>query len=63
MLYRITYHFLDLPNTVKELVETFRCLDNRSLPLSLRCDFKADCLHGDDEENCPGEINTFIYSQ
>nr|CAD7432227.1 unnamed protein product [Timema monikensis] len=28
------------------------CRDNRTLPSSLRCDFKRDCLHGEDEEGC-----------
>ncbi|KAL1129017.1 hypothetical protein AAG570_013549, partial [Ranatra chinensis] len=32
---------------------SFRCLDNRTLPGSLKCDRKYDCLHGDDEVDCP----------
>ncbi|XP_073968909.1 G-protein coupled receptor GRL101-like isoform X2 [Rhodnius prolixus] len=31
---------------------TFRCLDNRTLPESLLCDYKNDCLDGDDENLC-----------
>lgn len=33
----------------------FTCKDNRTLPAYLRCDFKFDCLHGDDEDNCHSE--------
>ncbi|KAG8270243.1 hypothetical protein J6590_089719 [Homalodisca vitripennis] len=33
--------------------DTFTCKDNRTLPNYLRCDFKPDCLHGDDELDCP----------
>ncbi|XP_045121352.1 LOW QUALITY PROTEIN: G-protein coupled receptor GRL101-like [Portunus trituberculatus] len=39
----------------------FLCEDGRCIPSSLRCDYKNDCLHGDDEDDCetpvcgPGE--------
>lgn len=32
--------------------EWFFCQDGRCLPSSLLCDFKYDCLHGDDEFQC-----------
>ncbi|XP_024084029.1 G-protein coupled receptor GRL101-like isoform X2 [Cimex lectularius] len=32
--------------------ELFRCQDNRTLPKDLLCDFKIDCLDGDDETDC-----------
>ncbi|XP_063241566.1 G-protein coupled receptor GRL101-like [Bacillus rossius redtenbacheri] len=33
----------------------FACSDNRTLPQSLRCDHKPDCLRGDDELDCEWE--------
>lgn len=30
----------------------FFCDDGRSLPTEVRCDYKIDCLAGEDEENC-----------
>ncbi|XP_068222848.1 G-protein coupled receptor GRL101-like [Palaemon carinicauda] len=32
--------------------EWFRCEDGRCLPTSLLCDFKSDCLNGEDEFDC-----------
>ncbi|XP_075225702.1 G-protein coupled receptor GRL101-like [Lycorma delicatula] len=37
--------------------KTFQCRDNRTLPAKLRCDNNYDCLHGDDEEDCPEKPN------
>ncbi|XP_063586245.1 G-protein coupled receptor GRL101-like [Penaeus indicus] len=31
----------------------FACQDGRCIPLTLKCDRKPDCLHAEDEENCP----------
>ncbi|XP_054275996.1 G-protein coupled receptor GRL101-like [Macrosteles quadrilineatus] len=43
----------DIPNDVQQMTESFRCKDSRTLPDYLRCDFKYDCLDGDDEHDCP----------
>ncbi|XP_026810792.1 G-protein coupled receptor GRL101-like isoform X1 [Rhopalosiphum maidis] len=32
--------------------EFFKCKDGRWLPLKHRCNFKAECLNGEDETNC-----------
>ncbi|KAG8223473.1 hypothetical protein J437_LFUL001967 [Ladona fulva] len=32
--------------------EFFTCADNRSLPVKLKCDFKWDCIDGEDETDC-----------
>ncbi|KAG7156036.1 G-protein coupled receptor GRL101-like 7, partial [Homarus americanus] len=33
--------------------EWFPCSEGRCIPARLRCDRKMDCLHGEDEEDCP----------
>lgn len=40
----------------------FRCLDNKCIPKSQRCDNKRDCVDGDDEEFCgdSGKYTLFI---
>ncbi|KAF6202510.1 hypothetical protein GE061_002906 [Apolygus lucorum] len=40
-------------------IEVYKCADNRTIPATLRCDFKYDCLDGDDEAGCP-ENHTFF---
>jgi hypothetical protein len=39
-------------NGLDVIGESFVCSDNRSLPRALTCDFKWDCLEGNDELNC-----------
>ncbi|XP_054287208.1 G-protein coupled receptor GRL101-like [Macrosteles quadrilineatus] len=43
----------EISNRVTEVAANFRCLDGRKMPVITRCDKKIDCLHGDDELNCP----------
>jgi hypothetical protein len=39
-------------NGLDVIGESIVCSDNRSLPKALTCDFKWDCLEGNDEFNC-----------
>lgn len=49
---KITYEFFtDKPNSHLN-DEFFKCKDGRWLPFKHRCNFKAECLDGDDETDC-----------
>lgn len=47
--------FADVPDDEADNNTYFRCGDGRLIPRALQCDFKVDCLDGEDEKNCGGK--------
>ncbi|KAJ9591382.1 hypothetical protein L9F63_002079, partial [Diploptera punctata] len=46
------------PYSLDVIGDSIVCSDNRSLPKALECDFKWDCLDGNDEFNCSPQACT-----
>lgn len=40
-------------------VAQFRCDENHTVPQFFRCDGMADCVNGEDEENCGKIFKTY----